>query len=375
MISRLLITTLLLIFQCVPLRAEDKLSMKFISRGLFDIGVQDYNGKGTKGYYRVEDLRAGFRANYKQFEIKAEIGFNSLSKIAFKDLLVSYKTPRSTFSLGNGYEPFGMNQIISTYSYRFAQPTSSIQAIATSRRAGFTYHYHSEKFYMASGVYFDNDINTTPATEYKQNYALTSRVVWRPIMDDNRLLHIGVGASFRTVDKEFRTVKLGASGISVFPDENIVSCEVTSAKNRLKTCFELLASYGRFTLQSEYLTQYITRTSGMPSYLAHGGYTTLCFIVMGSGYGYDSRHAIPDRPRSDSSVELTAGVNYLSLNSSHARIYGGSHTNGSIGANYYINKYLAVKLSGSYIISDKHSSPNYSNNYFASQLRLQYTFP
>lgn len=75
------------ILQCGTCRrfAQDK----FRSRALLDATVTDYGKEDVQGYYRLEDFRVGFKANYGQFELKADIGFGG-GKVAIKDLLFNY---------------------------------------------------------------------------------------------------------------------------------------------------------------------------------------------------------------------------------------------------------------------------------------------
>lgn len=69
--------------------AGDSLKIKFRSRALLDATVTDYGKEDVQGYYRLEDFRVGFKANYGQFELKADIGFGG-GKVAIKDLLFNY---------------------------------------------------------------------------------------------------------------------------------------------------------------------------------------------------------------------------------------------------------------------------------------------
>ena len=45
-------------------QAGDTLRVKFRSRALLDATATDYGKEDVQGYYRLEDFRVGFKANY-----------------------------------------------------------------------------------------------------------------------------------------------------------------------------------------------------------------------------------------------------------------------------------------------------------------------
>lgn len=57
-----------------------------------------------------------------------------------------------------------------------------------------------------------------------------------------------------------------------------------------------------------------------------------------------------------------------------ASIMGGEETDLSIGINYYLNRYFAVKLDGSYVWLGDNCNAFYRENFFLAQLRVQYVF-
>ena len=138
--------------------AVDGLHIKFRSRALLDATLSGYGKESVQGYYRLEDFRLGFKATYRQFELKADIGYGG-GKVAIKDLLLNYHFKNSVLTFGNGYEPFSMDMLISTADLRFHQSAASVLAFTDSRKLGVTYHFYHDRWYLATGVYTHNDIN------------------------------------------------------------------------------------------------------------------------------------------------------------------------------------------------------------------------
>ena len=90
--------------------AADTLRVKFRSRALLDATATGYGKDGVQGYYRLEDFRVGFKANYGRYELKADIGLGG-GKVAVKDLQLNYHVNGGVLSVaahlqyGNGNPP------------------------------------------------------------------------------------------------------------------------------------------------------------------------------------------------------------------------------------------------------------------------------
>lgn len=138
--------------------AQESLKIKFRSRALLDAMVSGYGKEDVQGYYRLEDFRVGFKAVYGYWEAKADIGLGG-RKVAIKDLLLNYHFKNSVLSLGNAYEPFSLDMLISTADLRFHQSAASVLAFSDSRKLGVTYHFYTDSWYAATGIYTHNDIN------------------------------------------------------------------------------------------------------------------------------------------------------------------------------------------------------------------------
>ena len=79
--------------------AADSLKVKFRSRALLDATASGYGKDDVQGYFRLEDFRVGFKANYGKYELKADIGLGG-GKVAVKDLQFNYHFKNSVLSVG-----------------------------------------------------------------------------------------------------------------------------------------------------------------------------------------------------------------------------------------------------------------------------------
>lgn len=52
------------------LQAQNDFKVKFRSRALLDAAITSFQEQQTQGYYKLEDFRVGFKAEYKKFRRK-----------------------------------------------------------------------------------------------------------------------------------------------------------------------------------------------------------------------------------------------------------------------------------------------------------------
>lgn len=355
------------------LQAQDSFKFKFRSRALLDASVASFQGQKYQGYYRLEDFRLGFKAGYRNMEMKADIGLGG-GKLAIKDLVLQAAWGHHIVTLGNAYDPFSMDMLISTADLRFHQPATSVLAFTDSRKLGITWHYQMSSFYVASGIYTYNDLNKIGVNQ-RNSFVSTSRAVWRRKLALGSLLHLGGAFSFRTapVNQDMFCKEVSAVGVTAMFPEPLLHASFTDAGKEYKGVLEALIFGRRYLVQGEYyLNRY--QLQGHKKYRPHGGYLQASYLLMGRNFLYDTTFAVPGRPVSDQALELTVRFNYADLNDDAAAVWGGAEKDFSMGLNFYLNAYVGFKISGSYVWLGKHCAKAYQKNYFIPQVRVQYIF-
>lgn len=358
------------------LPAQDSLKVRFRSRGLLDAAVSGYGKDDTQGYYRLEDFRIGFKATYKDYELKTDIGLGG-GKVAVKDLLINVHFNNSIISVGNGYEPFSMDMLTSTSDMRFNQSAAAVLAYTNSRRLGITYYSNSKNRLLATGLYTDNDINSLGGNQ-NNSFISTSRIIWRKHSHKAKtLLHIGCAVSFKT--KEVNTdapptKTIRSEGVTSMLPCPMLETDITNMGSEIKGVAEMLYMSEKIMIQGEYFRNRFNRTGGNRAYSPHGGYIQCGLLLKGKGFDYDEIYGIPGRPSSDKAVELVARFNYTDMNDMASDILGGEEKDVSVGLNLYLNKYIGIKINGSYVWVGNHCNNFYQGNFFFAQTRLQYIF-
>ncbi len=370
-LGKITTTTLLILTSIASYSSTDEIKTTIHSRAFIDGALSRYNSEKTTGYFELEEFRLGFKSKFDNYVIKADISLSG-TKVAIKDLYVRYNQTNSNLTVGNGYEPYSLDMISSTNALRFNQSAGSTLASTNGRRLGVTYQYFRPKYYVGVGVYSNNDLKSV-STNYVNSYALTGRFAYRDLRSTNRLLHIGVATSYRTADNSDSNRKSVSSiGITSLFGESVASTTLEDFGAEHKGMIELLSTWDKCMVQGEYyINNYKTRYD---NFTTHGGYAQFAYLLIGDGFNYDQSVAAVGRPKGGRSLELVARVNYITLNDKEAQIYGGGHSDISIGANYYINKYIGVKINLGYLVSQEHSSQFYSDDLILGQVRVQYAF-
>lgn len=156
--TRFILTLLICLGCLLEANGAEPLKVSFRSRALLDATLSDYGKDDWQGYYRLEDFRLGFKAVMGRCELRSDISF-AAGKVSIKDLLFNYRFGHNVLSVGNGYEPYSMDMLISTVDMRFLQSASSCLAFANSRKLGVTLHHATTHWYAATGLFSYNDIN------------------------------------------------------------------------------------------------------------------------------------------------------------------------------------------------------------------------
>ena len=235
--------------------------------------------------------------------------------------------------------------------------------------------YRTQYYYLCGGFFTDNDLSNLKNAS--QGYAIDGRLVYRPLYEQAKLIHIGLAAIHRTPDgtlpedENRNTFTYKSPGVSTIDNRTLIQADVDHAASQFKIGTELLIYYHKFFLQGEYIRAHVKREKGFENYTAQGAYLQCSWLLLGQNYLYDEEVACPGRPEGKA-LELCARFNYLSLND--AGIKGGTQKDLSFGLNYYINKHIAVKLNYSYFIPGSHIKEIESTNFSVVQGRFQFIF-
>ena len=315
----------------------------------------------------IPEARIGLKATYDIYTFRIDVGFD-YGKVSLKDVAITAQfTPKWSLKVGHFYQPFGL-QATNTgtrASIIHARPSAIFDP---SRSIGIMAMYEHSQWFAQFGVAGEPKAAVLTTNELgKTGYSASTRLLYRPFREDSKFLHIGWSGAW--VSPEFNsdpelnhnsftftaTLPTTISKITAFSEV------VTDAHSMFKFTPELLASYGRFALESQYYYGRVFVKDGLNGgylngsndFVGQGVYAKLHVLLLGNGYKYKSSEGKIDR-LAPKSLNMVFNYNYLELNSTGDIKH--RMNDASVTLSWYINRYLTWRLRGGYTWYWEHMS-------------------
>lgn len=267
-----------------------------------------------------------------------------------------------SFLIGQTKEPFGLEELTSSKQISLIERSMATNAFAPGNNPGFEISGHQRHFTWAIGAFEAEDNESR-----RDNYALTGRLVFTPWEHEKRILHIGAAGSFRDFNGEGYKIKTHAE---VHTAEEIVrSVEIPADEVQLYG-LELVSIFGPFSIQAEHMSAKIKASADNDASYA-GYYIQGSYFLTGETRSYKKGTFKSTKPLNIyGALELLFRYSFLDAedNNNGVRV-----SNFTLGANYYLNKW--IRLMANYInttlvdgVSEAKSKAD------AVSFRIQYAF-
>jgi len=204
-------------------------------------------------------------------------------------------------------------------------------------------------------------VNKASGTD--EGYSFTGKAVFRPINKDNKLIHIGVSASYRTPKTSWEfpnTYRISARDMtSISRKKFLDSDDIPNVESNILLGGELSASFNNLKFSSEYLSSKLNRKEGFENYQASGLYAAVAYLVFGGKYNYNDEEGEftrVTRGKEWGDIELALRYDYINLNDTKAKIMGGSANGYTAGITYHVNTNVKFMLNYSYIDHDRYAN-------------------
>ena len=253
------------------------------------------------------------------------------------------------FRLGFSKTPVGFEGNTSTGATTFLELALPGEAIYANRRLGIDWALERPHFVINAGYYAGGDLNGG-----SDGHMVASRVAWVPLNEAGRVIHLGLSASRErpsgSIDGRGVYTPPGAR-LRARPEAGLASQLIDSgtlapAEHIDRRGFEALWIHGPWSAQGEYLAATVTLADQRPNYRAHGYYAFVSWVVTGESRPYAGGNVGDIKPQGRlGAFELA--LRYSELDLDHAGVRGGHERNWTLGANWYINRYL--KLQANYV--------------------------
>lgn len=339
---------------------ENPLVIKPLGTLLLDGAV--YAGKDKQDFpdgVAVPEVRLGFSLGYGKWSAKLEAGL-AYGKVGLKDCYFQYDfNPNNFLRAGLSMQHFGyQNSTAACMKIGLYEPLTN-SVFNEAHMIGISYYHHAPKWYATAAVHAEPMATTVlmgPEQLTKLGIGVRGRVVARPIITDENKIQVGISGAFatpqyaRTADSNGDPHDLFTFGAN-FPTRVVsyraIEAKVHESRNLFKLTPELMLNHGRLALETQYYWMQVNRRHDLKPFRAQGAYFNLRGLILGNSYPYAESLCGLGTP-SPKSLEAVLSYDYVSLSDRKAGIRSGRSGDVSCTLNYYINKYMLVRLRYSY---------------------------
>ena len=280
------------------------------------------------------------------YDFQAKTWLDVYARVQTKAL---FSTDAGALRAGYSKTPLGFEGNTGTGSTTFLETALPTQVIFPGRRIGVDWALVRPAWLVNAGYYWGGDLQGD-----SDGHMTALRAAWTPRNAPGDVLHLGVSASRETPDGtvDGRGIytppgaRLRARPEAGLTAIRLVDSGTLSPVDRIdRHGLEALWIGGPWSLQGEYLDARV-HPDGAPSYRGHGWYAFGSWVLTGESRGYSGGNVGDVKPKGPyGAVELA--LRYSELDLDDAPVAGGTESNWTFGANWYINRYL--KLQGNYV--------------------------
>lgn len=192
---------------------------------------------------------------------------------------------------------------------------------------------------------------TEVANAGDEGWAVNSRVIYNPILEKDKLIHLGVAGNYRTLDDNrdlaesrrlsysYKTTANNNTNLTVLDTGNI-----GRADNLKMLGLEAAGMYGPFSVGGEFTQTWIGRVDGADDVVFNGWYGEAAWSITGESRSYKEGNFGYLKPKNKFSLkngtwgawELATRWSEVNLNDSDVR--GGIMSQLTVALNWYINE-------------------------------------
>ncbi|MEM9101526.1 MAG: porin [Pseudomonadota bacterium] len=286
------------------------------------------------------ELRRGrlyVKSDMGDWSAKLQVNIDDSDETAnFEDAYLRYEGGKGfKITLGKHKEPFGLEELTSSKYITTIERSMMTNAMSPGRNYGVQVHGHNDSITWGAGIY-DNGNND----EEEQVLAFTGRVAFRPIHNDDMLLHIAGAFTSRDNDTQSFRIRERAE---VHLAERTVLSNTISANTVNILGAEGAFNYQSFSVQAEYQFADVEATAGEDEEFS-GYYAQASVFLTGESRPYKKSSGSFDKVKPKGNMGAWEVVVRYSFLDAEDLDFGSEATNITLGLNYYANKNVRFML-------------------------------
>ena len=320
---------------------------------LFGSGDSPFDTVDEVGFRRA---RIGVKGEAGVFDYKAEYDFAG-GDADFADLFLGWKnSPLGRAQVGHFKEPVGLEELTSSRFITFTERALTA-AFTPSRNVGIMFSDSTDQVAWQYGV-FGADTDSSGGGKIDGMYALSGRIVFPVVNDDNNQVHLGLSASVRSQDTVDYTTRSEVPFVSAVAGTGPLS-------NDGITLYGAEAAWvgGPWSVQGEYLaadvTDAATATSATEDATYGAWYVEGSYYLTGESRNYQQSRGVFGRPpvTEDFDGEGGMGAIQFAVRYSMLDLNDGPTTDElsdiTLGMNWWLNDH--TRVSANYVTSNYES--------------------
>jgi len=290
------------------------------------------------------------------------------SSVELKDAYLKYERNFWNVKFGHFKEGFSMETTTTSRYITFIE-RSLVSKLAPSRHLGVQANFSGKKWLFIAGLHGRTVGDIEEVTYALDNnkdfgiddgYSLDGKFVFNPILQDDKMLHIGAAVSYRTpkthleVPDSYRYSTRSLTSIN--RKKYIDTDDIMNVESNTLTGLELAGYWKNIMFHSEYIHDHINRETGYVDANIEGFFAQAGVILFGGKYNYnrgEREFTQVSRGKKWGDIELAARFDYMNANDFAAEIYGGAANSVTFGLNYYATSNVKFMLNYSYINHDR----------------------
>lgn len=233
-----------------------------------------------------------------------------------------------------------------------------LNAPIVDRAIGLNFQHFAKNFTAKLGIYGDSitPARTGTATEIDnagdEGWGVSSRIVYNPIIDKTKLIHLGVAGNYRIPDDSGDVAKSRGFGLTYETNNmsnlDLVNTTISDIHDIKMLGLEGAGMYGPFSMGGEYTRSWIERENGEDNLALDGWYAEAAWTITGESRGYKSGnfgYVTPAKPFSLKNGGWGAwelAVRYSGADLNDGDFKAGELENFTVALNWYINSNFRI---------------------------------
>jgi Phosphate-selective porin len=244
------------------------------------------------------------------------------------------------FKFGFSGEPMSLEESTSSSHLTFMERALP-NALVPEEGVGFQVSTRGTRWTAAAGGFGGTLAELVGAND--NEWGITGRLTYAPILGQRRLLHLGSSATHRIV-RHARRVRFDTTPESHRAEVDLVKTgAIRNVRDYRTLGWEAATVAGPWSMQWEYLRTDLDREGSAPDLDFHGWYVFDSWFLTGESRAYQRHEGVfgaVTPKRATGAWELA--LRYSTLDLSDGPVEGGEERNLTLGVNWYVNRNLRL---------------------------------